>query len=101
MRFPKKVTICGKTYTVRQDKAIWGGNGGTGRQEIVVGTHKDQTAERKFENFIHEVAELTAAEQHVRYEAADDEIMFVMNHKQFDKFANGIAAVLCPMVKGK
>lgn len=101
MRLPKKVNISGKTYTVRQDKNLWGGNGGTGRQEIVVGTRKDVTTERKFESFIHEVAELAAAEQFVRFEASDEGIVFVMDHKQFNRFASDIATAIMPMVKGR
>ena len=99
MKLPKTVQISGKKYTVRKDNTMWGGNGGTARQEIVVGTKKDQSCARQFENFMHEVAELAAAEQHLRYEAADDEVMFVMNHKQFNSFANDIATAIMPMIK--
>lgn len=99
MRLPKTVQISGKKYTVRKDNTTWGGKGGTGRQEIVVGTKSDQSAARQFENFVHEVAELSAAEQSLRYEASDEEIVFVMNHKQFNSFANDIATAIMPMVK--
>lgn len=99
MRLPKTVQISGKRYTVRKDNTIWGGNGCTGKQELVVGTRSDQSTARQFENFVHEVAELSAAEQSLRYNASDDEILFVMTHKQFNSFANDIATVLFPMIK--
>ncbi len=101
MRFPKKVSISGKTYSVGQDKTKWGGHGHTSTQHLVVGTRSDQTEERKFENFMHEVAEMVACEQHSRYEASDDEVVFVMNHRQFDRFVSDISSVVYPMVKGK
>ena len=99
MRLPKTVQICGKKYNVRKDGSMWGGHGLTGKQEIVVGTAKNQTTHRKFQNYIHEVAELITCEQFTRYEANDEEIVFVMNHKQFDQFANHLATALLPMVK--
>ncbi len=99
MRFPNKVQISGKTYTVRQDKDLWGGNGGTGRQEIVVGVRKDQTVDRRFGNYMHEIAELVCAEHFLRYEAADEEIVFVMNHKQFDRVISDVATAILPMIK--
>lgn len=99
MKLPKTVQISGKTYAVRKDNKIWGGNGGTGRQEIVVGTRKDQSTQRKFENFMHEVTELVAAEHSLRYESADEEIKFVMSHKQFDRFASDVATAIFPMMK--
>ncbi len=99
MRLPKTVQISGKTYNVQQDKDRWGGNGGTGKQVITVGTKNDQSVERKFENFVHEVAEMVAAEQTLRFEANDSEIVFVMTHKQFDRFASDFATAILPMVK--
>ncbi len=99
MRIPQKVNISGKTYNIRQDKDRWGGNGATGKQQITVGTKNDQSTERKFENFIHEVAEMVAAEQTLRFEANDSEIVFVMTHKQFDRFASDVATAIFPMIK--
>ena len=99
MRLPKAVQISGKTYTVRKDNAIWGGIASTGKQEIVIGTHKSQSTHRQFETYLHEVAEMVACEQDIRFEARDEELVFVMNHKQFNSFANGIATALFPMIK--
>ena len=101
LKLPKTVQISGKTYNVRRDKKRWGGTGRTGKQEIVVGTRNDQSSHRKFENYVHEVAEVVACERHLRYEASDEEVVLVMNHKQFDAFANDVAAALWPMVRSK
>lgn len=99
MKIPKTVQICGKTYNVKRDNTMWGGSGATGKQELVVGTSNDQSTERKFENYVHEVAEMVAAEECMRFTASDDEVVFVMNHKQFNCFAAGIATAIMPMVK--
>ncbi len=99
MRIPKKVTICGKTYNVTLNRKTGNSSGHTWPQTIVVGAIKPQTAERRFENYLHEIAELVACEQKTRFEAADDEIAFVMNHKQFSNFVTSVAYAIYPMVK--
>ena len=99
MRLPKAVNISGKTYTVRVSKKEWGGSCRTGKQEIVVGTEKSQSSHRIFNNFTHEIIEAVTLERKLRYEAADDEIMFVMTHKQFDDFARDVATAIRPMIK--
>lgn len=99
MRFPKTVRIAGRVYNVRTDSRCWGGNGGTGGQEIVVGTRKDQSTERKFGNFMHEVLEIAACERNLRYTASDDEVVLVMTHRQFSHYSDDISAALWPMVK--
>lgn len=101
MRFPKAVQISGKQYSIKLDNARWGGTCQTGKQEIGVGTKRNQSGQRKFENFLHEVLEATALERNLRYEAADEEIVFVMTHKQFDDFAQDVATALWPIMKGK
>jgi len=99
MNLPNTMQICGKQYTIVEEDKKWGGSGVTGKQQITVGMSDEQTAERKFENFMHEVMEMVTCEQHVRYEASDDESVFVMTHKQFNAFANGVASAIMPMVK--
>ncbi len=99
MRLPKKVNISGKSYSVRRNRTQWGGSCRTGAQEIVVGTASNQSAERKFTNFAHEVMESVALERSLRYEASDEEIVFVMNHKQFDDYACDVATALFPLMK--
>ena len=98
MKLPKTVEICGKRYKVIKDKKSWGGNGATGTQEIVVGMSNEQTSQRQFETFIHEVAEMVTCEQHLRFTATDDDVMFVMNHKQFDRFASNLATAIKPLM---
>lgn len=100
MRFPKTVQISGKRYSIKLDDSRWGGRCQTGKQEIGIGTQKNQSSQRKFANFVHEILEATSLERHLRYEAADGEMMFVMTHKQFDAYAKDIALSLWPMVKG-
>ncbi len=99
LRLPKTVNISGKIYKVVKNKKRWGGVGKKGKQEIGVGTAGSQSVARKFENFMHEVTELVACERHFRYEASDEEIMFVMNHKQFDAFSNDISIAIWPMIR--
>ena len=99
MRLPKTVQISGKTYTVKKNDKRWGGSLRTGSQEIVVGTEKDQSSHRIFNNFTHEIIEAVTLERKLRYEAADDEIIFVMTHKQFDDFAKDVATAIRPMIK--
>ncbi len=98
MRLPKTVNICGKTYTVHGNKKEWGGCCCTGSQTIGIGTAKNQSSHRKFTNLIHEVLEAIALERRLRYEASDEESVFVMTHKQFDDYARDVATALKPMV---
>ena len=99
MKIPKTVQISGKKYHVSRDGRSWGGHGSTGRQRISVGTSRDQTPARKFDNYVHEVTEMILCERHNRFSASDEEIVFVLNHKQFSDFASDIASALWPMVK--
>lgn len=99
MRLPKKVQISGKTYNVRANPKKWGGRCRTGKQEIGVGTAKNQSGERILTNYIHEVLEAVTLERKLRYEASDDEIVFVMTHKQFENFAEDVTTALRPIIK--
>lgn len=98
MRMPKKVIISGKTYSVEKNDKTYNSDGFTHQQRIIVGT-KGQHPERIFENYLHEVTELAACEQHVRFSAADDDVVIVMNHKQFDRLVADVASSIYPMVK--
>lgn len=97
MRLPEKVNICGKTYRVCSGNTL-SSSGDTFKQKVNVGT-KGQTDERIFENYLHEIAELAACEQAVRFMAADDEVVFVMTHKQFTGFVNDVSTAILPMIK--
>lgn len=97
MRLPKTVNISGKTYIVNKNKKIWGGSCRNGSQKIVVGTSQDQSSQRIFTNYVHEVLEAVTLERKYRYEAGDEEVVFVMTHKQFDAFAKDVATALKPM----
>ncbi len=101
MRLPKTVNICGKNYSVHKNTNKWGGDANTPRQEIFVGTKKNQSEHRKFENYLHEVMEIIACERNIRYEGTinDDEKRFVMNHQEFDNFVGDISAAIFPMIK--
>ncbi len=99
MKLPKTVNISGKTYNVLKDSNRENGTGRTFKQEITVGT-KDQSAERHFETFLHEVAELTCCENNYRYGDGHSETsVFVMNHKEFERFIGDIAMAIGPMLK--
>ncbi len=101
MRLPKNVNISGKTYSVKKNRNQWGGQTHSGPQTISVGVKADQSAKRKFDNFTHEVLEAVAIERNLRYIASDNEVVFVMTHKQFDDYAIDVATALWPMVKGR
>ncbi len=98
MRLPRTVNICGKTYIVRRNSASVHSSGGTHPQKMIIGT-KGNSPERVFESYLHEVLELVACELHLRYKAADDDIMIIMTHKQFDDFAANIATAVGPMCR--
>ena len=99
MKFPKTVQISGKTYKVVTNPKVWGGICKTGKQLIGIGTKRNQSAQRKFGNFLHEVLEANALERSLRYEASDEELVFVMTHKQFDDYARDVATSLWPIVR--
>lgn len=99
LRLPESVMISGKPYKVKKNPKRWGGNAHSGPQTITVGTARDQSAQRKFDNYVHEVAEAVTIERNLRFTATDDDVKFVMDHKQFDNFAVDIATALWPMIK--
>lgn len=99
MKLPKTVVICGKTYKVVPKPKKWGGKSDTASQELRIGTRADQSSERVFENFIHELAEAAMCEHHFRFTASDDGVAYVMTHKDLDGFANSIAAAILPLLK--
>ena len=99
MRLPKTVQICGKTYNVTKNAEKENGRGRTFAQQIEVGT-KDQTAERCFSTFVHEVAELVCCENNYRYgDGRSETSVFVMSHKEFERFIDDVAIAIRPMVR--
>lgn len=99
MRLPKTVNICGKTYKVKENRKLYDSRGSTLKQTIQVGC-ASKKAERRFENFIHEIMEIIACERGCRYgKGVSDDCVFVMNHKQFDNYAVDVAMSLRPMIK--
>lgn len=81
------------------DKNEWGGSCCTGSQEIIIGVKKDRSDLRNFNTFIHEVIEAVTLERKFRFDAADGDLVFVMNHKQFGSFCTDIATAIWPMIK--
>lgn len=99
MRLPKTVTICGKTYNVEQRREMYDSGGSTLTQTIQIGC-KSKKDERRFENFLHEVMEITACERGYRYgKGTSDDCVLVMNHKEFDNFSVDVATALTPLLK--
>lgn len=98
MNLPKKVQICGKTYTVKRNKKSWSSKGRTGDRKITIGT-KWSSDEHEFESYLHEVAELVCCERHIHYISGDDNVMFVMSHREFTDVMNDVATAIRPMVK--
>lgn len=99
MKLPKTVQINGKTYSVKTNKARWGGRFNKGKQEIGVGIKGNQSEQRKFDNFVHEVLEAILEENNFRYRASDEEPVFIMTHKEFDSFALDVTTAIFPMIK--
>ncbi len=97
MRLPRTVNICGKKFAVSKDFKSYHSSGGTHVQKMIVGA-KGASPERVFESYLHEVLELIACELHIRYTAADDDVVIVMTHKQFDSFAANTATALMPLL---
>ena len=93
IKIPKTIKICGKTYSINYDNSRWGGSSATAEQEIIIGSKKNQSPERIFENFVHEVMETFLIEKNLRYTSGDQEIMIIMTHKQFDGFAVDISGI--------
>lgn len=95
MRLPKTVKISGKIYIITKNPEITNGSGSTFKQEIVVGTGDGQTDERVFDTLLHEIAELVACENNYRYGDGHSETsMFVMNHKEFERFISDVSAAI-------
>ena len=99
MRLPKTVQISGKTYTVHGAKNSWGGSCSTGSQKITVGTARNTTRHRRLTSLVHEILEAVFLERRLRFESADDDVVFVMNHKQFSDYAMDVTTAIEPMLK--
>ena len=98
MKLPKTVQICGKTYSIVKNPKNENSSGRTFKQKMEIGT-KEQSVERQFEGFVHEVAELVCCENNYRYGDGNSECsIFVMNHKEFERFIGDVATAIRPMV---
>ena len=99
MKLPQTVNICGKIYKVKKDPRSYDGKGSTAKCEMTVGT-KNKNPERQFEILIHEVMEIAAVERDIRYNGCrQDDLLFVMSHKEFDNYSVDIATAIRPMMK--
>jgi hypothetical protein len=68
-------------------------------RDITVGT-MSKTAERRFENIVHEIMEAVACERCYRYgKGTSEDSVFVMTHKEFDNFTVDVATAIRPMLK--
>lgn len=101
MRLPKTVNICGKVYKILRDRAKWGGSCYTGNQEITVTSHRTTSSHRQVCTYIHEIMEAVTLERNLRFESSDEEVRFVMTHKQFDDFTKDVTTALLPLLKGE
>lgn len=98
MRLPKTVNICGKIYKVLRDRTKWGGSCTT-QGKIEVTSHRTASNHRQVCTYIHEVMEAICLERNLRFVASDDDIVFVMTHKQFEDFTKDVTTALLPMLK--
>lgn len=102
MKLPKKIVICGCDWTVKTRPDAGGGYFNTGPAEIIVGTKFKQEIP---EVFLHEVTEAILTERCLRYrmvrgqDQENGDLMFVMNHQQFQDFIKDLAFALKDYLK--
>ncbi len=100
MNLPKKVKICGHTYSVSIGRKSYNSWGRTDTRKIWVGT-KWKSDERKFGDYLHEVIELVCCERKVHYQASNDDIKIVMSHQEFTDVVNDVATAIMPIMEKK
>lgn len=96
MQLPRYVMICGKRFTVKQDKSHDGGSFDEAASTIVIGTLDPEEVP---ENFIHEVGEAILAIRDFRFVPQKEELengdyRFFLDHKDWQLFAKDLAAAL-------
>ena len=96
MRINKKVIISGMPYTIKR-----GGEGGSfGWYKRRITISKAYKKERLLQYLLHEICEAILVERNLRYELSlnpreNGNMLFVMNHTQFDDFVGDICSALC------
>lgn len=101
MRLPKTVRINGKEFAVRCNHKSVASHFHFEERDISIGTfHQD----RKFGNFLHEVAEISCIERGIRHvcdreKGGNADFLFCGNHSQFTDMLQDVATVIEPMIK--
>lgn len=96
MKLPKHVLICGKKFTLKQNKAHDGGSFDEATLTIEIGTlDPDEVAE----NFLHEIGEAILAIRDFRFvpqkhELENGDYRFFLDHKDWQTFAKDLAIAL-------
>lgn len=94
MKFPKKVMIDGREWSIVLNKKSDGAYIDAGKMEISIGTEEDTG----LKNFIHETIENICIFNHLRYrnlhaECENGDLIFVFNHEQFEKMCSDFSIV--------
>jgi len=94
---PKKLIICGKTYSVIKSPKNGGGSFSCGSQKILVGTK--WTKEVQHDVLIHEVLETILAEKSLRFsreveEKTNGDYLFTFDHDRFDEICSELSYIL-------
>ena len=96
MKIPKRINICGKTFTVTTDKTTDGASGDAGKLTIIIGTF---TPGDVAENLIHEVGELIMAIRDFRYAPEKEELenadyRFLLSHADWQLFCKDMSIAM-------
>lgn len=102
MRLPKKVLINNIPFKVIRDKKHFGGHFSYKKSSITVGS-KGKPRET-LENFIHEVAEISAVERGMRGTKCKptgktDEFIFHGSHREFQDVVTDVSRIIGDLMK--
>jgi hypothetical protein len=96
LKIPKTVLICGQRWKILQEDKKLGGSFNSARCEIRIGTLSKKECP---DVFIHEVFESILAMSNLRYSLGrqldeNGDLIFVFNHKEFEKICSDLSIAL-------
>lgn len=99
---PKKIQICGKTFSISTNKVLPGGEFWLSTQQILCNA---KCQERADEILLHEILEIILCEYRKRYNkaGADDNgsYLFVLTHDEFEQLVFELHGALKPFLNFK
>lgn len=94
MKIPKKIDICGKIFTIKQDKTLLGAAFDFDTRIITLGTNSKQEGDI-FEGLMHEISEAIHIIQGTRFEdVGNSSYLFVQNHNTFQSHIEILSSIL-------